>query len=103
MKILVAEDERSMARAIVKILEKNNYSAEAVYNGADALDYLETGNFDAAVLDVMMPQMDGIAGAYPGNDPGTENSGYKAAIWKPDTGSCSICAVFTFRQCSAGK
>lgn len=60
MRILLAEDERSLARAIVKILEKNNYSADAVHNGEDALMYLEGGNYDAVVLDVMMPKMDGI-------------------------------------------
>ncbi|MGN0305828.1 MAG: response regulator transcription factor [Lachnospiraceae bacterium] len=60
MRILLAEDELSMARAIARILEKNNYSVEIVQHGADALTYLETGNFDAAILDVMMPQMDGI-------------------------------------------
>ncbi len=60
MRILIAEDERPLARALVKIFEKNNYSADAVYNGVDALAYLEGGNYDVAVLDVMMPQMDGI-------------------------------------------
>ncbi|AGC68739.1 transcriptional regulatory protein DltR [Thermoclostridium stercorarium subsp. stercorarium DSM 8532] len=60
MKILLAEDERSLVRALVKILEKNNYTAEAVYNGEDALAYLETGDYDAAILDIMMPKMDGI-------------------------------------------
>lgn len=60
MRILLAEDEVSLARAIIRILEKNNYSAEAVHNGMDALGYLETGNYDAAILDVMMPGMDGI-------------------------------------------
>lgn len=60
MKILLAEDEVSLSRAIIKILEKNNYTAEAVYNGEDALKYLETGNFDAAILDLMMPKLDGI-------------------------------------------
>lgn len=60
MRILLAEDEQSLARALVKIFEKNNYSADAVDNGADALDYLLTGNYDAAVLDIMMPQKDGI-------------------------------------------
>ena len=60
MRILLAEDERSLARALVKIFEKNNYSADAVYNGADALQYLESGNYDVAVMDVMMPKMDGI-------------------------------------------
>lgn len=60
MRILLAEDEVSLARAIVKILEKNHYSADAVYNGVDALSYLESGDYDAAILDVMMPKMDGI-------------------------------------------
>lgn len=60
MRILLAEDERSLARAVLKIFEKNNYSADAVYNGEDALTYIESGNYDVAVLDIMMPKMDGI-------------------------------------------
>lgn len=60
MRILLAEDEKKLAKAIVKIFEKNNYSADAVYNGEDALLYLESGNYDVAVLDIMMPKMDGI-------------------------------------------
>lgn len=60
MRVLLAEDERSLARALVKILEKSNYTAEAVYNGEDALAYLQTGDYDAAILDIMMPKMDGI-------------------------------------------
>ncbi len=60
MRILLAEDEKALSRAIVKIFEKNNYSADAVHNGEDALLYLETGNYDAAVLDIMMPKADGI-------------------------------------------
>ena len=60
MRILLAEDERSLARAIVKIFEKNNYSADAVHNGEDALTYIESGNYDVVVLDIMMPKMDGI-------------------------------------------
>lgn len=61
MKLLLAEDERSLSRAIVKILEKNHYTVDAVYDGQDALAYLETEHYDAAVLDVMMPGLDGIA------------------------------------------
>uniref|UniRef100_UPI004056F4BF response regulator transcription factor n=1 Tax=Agathobacter sp. TaxID=2021311 RepID=UPI004056F4BF len=60
MRILLAEDERSLSRALVKILEKNNYNVDAVYNGEDALTYLQSGNYDAAILDIMMPKMDGI-------------------------------------------
>lgn len=60
MRILIAEDERSLAKVLVKILEKNNHSADAVYNGEDALLYLDGGNYDVAIFDVMMPKMDGI-------------------------------------------
>ncbi len=60
MRILVAEDERPLARAIVRILEKSNFSADAVYDGADAIDYLQNGGYDAAILDVMMPKADGF-------------------------------------------
>ena len=60
MRLLLAEDERSMSRALVAILTKNNYSVDAVYDGEEALRYLRTGDYDAAVLDIMMPKMDGI-------------------------------------------
>ena len=60
MRLLLAEDERSLSRAIVAILEKNNYAVDAVYDGAEALDYLRTGHYDGAILDIMMPHMDGI-------------------------------------------
>ena len=60
MRILLAEDEKALSKALVKILEKNNYSVDAVYDGEDALAYIESGNYDAAVLDVMMPKTDGI-------------------------------------------
>ena len=42
-------------------MEKNNHTAEAVYNGIDALQYLESGDYDAVILDVMMPGMDGLS------------------------------------------
>lgn len=60
MRILLAEDERSLSRALVTILEKNNYTVDPVYNGEDALEYLQTGSYDAAILDIMMPKTDGI-------------------------------------------
>ena len=60
MRILYAEDEVALARAVAKILEKNNYTVDVVHNGMDALDYLQSGNYDIAILDVMMPKMDGI-------------------------------------------
>ena len=61
MRILLAEDERPLARALVKIFEKNFYTVDAVENGEDAFAYLDSGQYDVAVLDIMMPKMDGIA------------------------------------------
>ena len=61
MRLLLAEDEKALSKALVKILEKNNYSVDAVFNGEDAWAYIDCGNYDAAVLDVMMPKMDGIS------------------------------------------
>ena len=60
MRLLLAEDEKSLARAVSAILEKNNFSVDVVYDGADALDWLRAGNYDGAVLDIMMPKIDGI-------------------------------------------
>ena len=60
MRLLYAEDEKSLARAVSAILTKNNYSVDVVHDGESALDYLETGNYDGAILDVMMPKKDGI-------------------------------------------
>jgi DNA-binding response OmpR family regulator len=60
MRILLAEDERALSYALVTILKHNNYSVDAVYNGQDAVDYLTTGLYDGAILDIMMPKKDGL-------------------------------------------
>jgi len=60
MRLLLAEDEKSLSKAIVTILKKNNYEVDAAYNGLDALDDLEAGEYDGAILDIMMPGMDGV-------------------------------------------
>jgi DNA-binding response OmpR family regulator len=60
MRILLAEDERTLSEALVTILSHSGYSVDAVYDGRDAYDYLTAGNYDCAVLDIMMPKMDGI-------------------------------------------
>lgn len=60
MRVLLAEDEKELSNALTMILKHNNYSVDAVYNGEDALHYLDAENYDAAILDVMMPKMDGI-------------------------------------------
>jgi DNA-binding response OmpR family regulator len=60
MRILLAEDEKEMSNALVAILKHNNYSIDAVYDGAVALDYGLTGNYDVIILDVMMPMLNGL-------------------------------------------
>ena len=60
MRLLLAEDERELSAALCAILTHNNSSVDAVYNGRDALDYLTNGNYDAAILDIMMPETDGL-------------------------------------------
>ena len=60
MRILLAEDERSLSRALVAILTRNNYAVDAVYDGDEALAYARTGDYDCVVLDVMMPKKDGF-------------------------------------------
>lgn len=60
MRILLAEDEKDLSKALVTIFSKNNYSVDAVFDGEDALSYIESGIYDCAILDVMMPKMDGI-------------------------------------------
>ena len=60
MRILVAEDESSIARALKALLEKNKYTVDVVDNGTDALAYITSSPYDALVLDIMMPGMDGI-------------------------------------------
>ena len=60
MRLLYAEDEKSLAKAVSTILIRNNYSVDVVYDGLSALDYLATENYDGVILDVMMPKLDGI-------------------------------------------
>lgn len=60
MRLLLAEDEKELAKALAVILRHNNYSVDVVYNGEDALCYLENGDYDGAILDIMMPKIDGL-------------------------------------------
>ena len=60
MRILIAEDEVTIARALKVMLERNKYAVDVVHNGKDALDYIQAASYDALVLDIMMPGMDGL-------------------------------------------
>ncbi len=61
MRLLLAEDEKELSRALVTVLKYNHYSVDEVYDGMEALEYLENGNYDGVILDVMMPKLDGIS------------------------------------------
>lgn len=61
MRLLLAEDELEMSNAVVAVLKHNNYSVDAVYNGIDAYDYIQGGNYDGVILDIMMPDLDGLS------------------------------------------
>ena len=60
MRLLLAEDELELSRALTAILRHSGYEVDAVHDGLTALDHLQRQTFDAAVLDIMMPGMDGI-------------------------------------------
>lgn len=61
MRILIAEDDPKLLKSLVHIFQLNHYAADGVDNGRDALDYASTGEYDALILDIMMPGMDGIS------------------------------------------
>lgn len=60
MRLLLAEDEQALSKALKAILERSNYSVDAAYDGQEALDYLTADNYDGVILDIMMPKVDGI-------------------------------------------
>ncbi len=60
MRVLLCEDEQDLSKALEKILKHYNYSVDTVFNGEDALSFLDCGNYDAVILDIMMPKIDGL-------------------------------------------
>lgn len=60
MKLLYAEDKKALSDAVSEILDFYKYTVDAVYNGEDALYYLENEKCDGAILDIMMPKMSGL-------------------------------------------
>ena len=65
MRILIAEDEVTIARALKVMPEKSKYAVDMVHSGNDALDYIQATAYDALVLDIMMPGKDGMGAAKP--------------------------------------
>ena len=60
MKLLFAEDDRDLCRAVKALLEHSGYTVDVVHNGRDAVDYAEAGCYDGLILDWMMPEESGI-------------------------------------------
>ena len=61
IKILVADDDKEIAKAIAKLLTIENYEVIKVYNGLEALDVLISNNIQLILLDIMMPKLDGLS------------------------------------------
>ena len=59
MRILVVEDEKDLNNIITKHLKKNNFSVDSVFNGEEALEYLDYGTYDLIILDIMLPKVNG--------------------------------------------
>ena len=60
MKILVVEDEPTLNKIIAKRLKIEAYSVDCAFNGKEALDYLDAAEYDLLIVDIMMPEMDGL-------------------------------------------
>ena len=60
MKLLLAEDETDLARALVAVLSRSGYDVDTVENGVEAVENAENNAYDCMVFDIMMPVMDGI-------------------------------------------
>ena len=61
MRLLFAEDDRDLSRAVKTLLERSGYSVDVVMDGQDALDYALSAPYDGLILDWMMPGLDGVS------------------------------------------
>ncbi len=60
MRLLIVEDEKPLSKILSEILKRNNYIVDAVYDGQDGLDYALAEDYDAILLDIMLPKMNGL-------------------------------------------
>lgn len=63
MKILVVDDEQLLVKGMKFNLENEGYTVETAYDGATAIDMAKSGGFDLIILDLMIPQVDGLTAA----------------------------------------
>lgn len=61
MKLLLVDDEKMLSKPLSIVLKKNNYTVDCAYDGIEALDFISVSEYDAIILDVMMPKLDGIS------------------------------------------
>ena len=61
MRLLVSEDQKDLNDIITKTLVRNHYTVDSCFDGEEALDYLEMAEYDAVILDIMMPKRDGLS------------------------------------------
>ena len=64
MRLLIAEDEKDLNQVITKTLQKNHYSVDSCLDGQEALDCLDMAEYDAIILDIMMPRVSGLEDDY---------------------------------------
>ena len=60
MRLLVAEDEKRLNKIICEALEDEGYSVDACFDGEQALEYARAAEYDAMIMDIMMPRLDGL-------------------------------------------
>ena len=61
MRVLIAEDEKDLNKILTERLKEEHYSVDSCYDGQEALDYLASAEYDAVILDIMMPLLDGLS------------------------------------------
>ena len=61
MRVLIAEDEKDLNKILTDRLKAEHYSVDSCYDGQETLDYLASAEYDAVILDIMMPVLDGLS------------------------------------------
>ena len=61
MRLLIVEDEKNLSAAVAKYMKDEGYTTDCCYDGSEAMDYIESTDYDAVILDIMLPGRDGIS------------------------------------------
>ena len=100
MRLLIAEDEEDLAEALGVFFEKNHFSVDVVHDGRAACEYAESNAYDAIILDVMMPYMDGFAALRRMREPGARRATASKVLTPVRTIICR--SLLTRMSCSSG-